>query len=145
MLDNPKLLQAMGEKPGLAGPWKKLEDLAESGDDAFKALKQDPDFLKKFDDVVKNDGLNKHVFEGDVKIVGKNEAGDPIYKITGIHSKEAFADGTARIKPGTQIEELGDLVTMKGNLGKFKKINQHFPQQLECNKNSKGSYSSCTK
>jgi hypothetical protein len=45
---------------------------------------------------------------GEVKITGTNAAGDPIYKITGVHSNKAFADGTTRIKPGTDIENLGN-------------------------------------
>ncbi|WP_075341466.1 EndoU domain-containing protein [Tenacibaculum agarivorans] len=83
----------------------KLDNL---GDDAFKQLKNDPDFIKAFDDVIDNKKLNDHTFKGDVTITGKNAAGDNIYKVTGIHSNKAFLDGTVRIKPGTQIQDLGD-------------------------------------
>lgn len=88
--------------------WEKADDLVEAGDDAFKQLKRDPDFLEKFDNVINNQKANDHVFKGEVEITGTNSAGDPIYKVSGIHSNDAFIDGTVRVKPGTQIEDLGD-------------------------------------
>ena len=88
--------QKIFQNVGLAKAYEKLDDL---GDDV---LRKDPDFLKKFDEVLKNDGLNKHVFEGDVKITGTNSAGDPIYKVTGVHSDKAFSSGKVRIKEGTK-------------------------------------------
>ncbi|MDF0716483.1 EndoU domain-containing protein [Muricauda sp. 334s03] len=104
-LNDGAFAQAVAENPDLVEAWKKLDDL---GDNAFDQLRKTPDFLEKFDGVVKNDGLNKHLLEGDVKIIGTNAAGKNIYKVTGIHSNKAFADGTTRIKPGTQLDDLGD-------------------------------------
>ncbi|MEY8780033.1 EndoU domain-containing protein [Allomuricauda sp. XS_ASV26] len=104
-LTDKEFAEAIAENPELVDAWKKLDDL---GDNAFNQLRKDPDFLKKFDDVVKNDGLNKHLLEGDVEIIGTNAAGENIYNVTGVHSNKAFADGTTRIKPGTQVEDLGD-------------------------------------
>ncbi|SEE16780.1 EndoU nuclease [Tenacibaculum sp. MAR_2010_89] len=84
---------------------KKLDDL---GDKAFEQLRKDPDFIKSFNKVETNTKLNDHTFKGDITITGKNAAGQNIYTVTGIHSNKAFSNGTARIKPGTQIENLGD-------------------------------------
>jgi hypothetical protein len=91
-----KLKEAVIKNPQLADAWRKLDDLGED------ALRKDSDFLKKFDEVLKNDGLNKHIFEGDVKPIGTNAAGDPIYKVTGVHSDKAFSSGKVRIKEGTK-------------------------------------------
>jgi hypothetical protein len=99
---SPELADAINNNVDLVDSWKVLDDLGET------VLRKDSDFLKKFDDIVKNEGLNKHVFEGDVKVTGINAAGDPIYKITGVHSSSAFTDGTTRIKPNTDIEDLGN-------------------------------------
>ena len=82
----------------LVDSWKKLDDL---GDNAFNQLKKDPDFLKKFDDVVKNSVLNKHVLEGDVSYEIL-EAGQKKWKAGGVHHKTAFDNGAARIKSGTK-------------------------------------------
>jgi hypothetical protein len=88
----------------LVNAWRKIDDLE---DNAFDQLRKDPDFLKKFDDVVKNDKLNSHSFKGDVtSTVGAD--GVTRHKVTGIHSNKAFADGTARINPGTEVTDLGD-------------------------------------
>ncbi len=83
---------------GLVDSWKKLDVL---NDNAFRNLKKDPDFLKKFDDVVKNDGLNKHVLEGDISYEIL-ETGQKKWKVGGVHHKTAFDNSTARIKPGTK-------------------------------------------
>ncbi|MBB6461891.1 hypothetical protein [Flammeovirga kamogawensis] len=84
--------------------WKKVDDL---GDNAFDQLRKDPDFLKKFDDVANDADLNKHLFEGDLKL----ENGD-IRGVSGVHSKDAvnipdgqtsgFNQGDIRFKSGTK-------------------------------------------
>ncbi len=92
------------ENPHLVDAWKKLDDLR---DNAFDQLRKDPDFLKQFDEVSSNGKLNKHTFEGDIK-VKTNPDGTLKYEIGGVHSNKVFSDGKIRIKSGTEIEDLGD-------------------------------------
>lgn len=96
--DNIAELRKFKDNPDLVDAWKKIDDL---GDNAFNQLKKDPDFLKKLDDVVKNDGLNKHVLEGDISYEIL-EAGQKKWKVGGVHHKAAFDNGKARIKSGTK-------------------------------------------
>jgi hypothetical protein len=103
-LEDATLAAKFFENPGLVEAWKKIDDI---GDNAFDQLRKDPDFLQKFDDVVNNDKLYSHTFNGDVtSTVGAD--GVTRHKVTGIHSNKAFVDGTARIKPGTEVTDLGD-------------------------------------
>jgi hypothetical protein len=99
LADNKALKDAMDGKPELVDAWKKLDDL---GDDIPAGFRKDADVVKNFKKVVDNPDLNKHVFDGDVKIIGTNQAGKPIYKVTGVHSKKAFDGGKMRIKEGTK-------------------------------------------
>ena len=84
--------------PDLVDAWKKLNDL---DDNALDQLRKDTEFLKKFDDVVKNGKLNKHVLEGEIsyEILA---TGQKKWKVGGVHHKTAFNNGTARIKSGTK-------------------------------------------
>ena len=67
----------------------------------------DPVYLKAFNKISSAEKINQHTFVGEiVSKVGQD--GVTSYSITGIHSNQAFADGTARIKPGTEIKDLGD-------------------------------------
>ena len=68
----------------------------------------DPVYLKAFNKISSAEKINQHTFVGEIKVTGVNDAGENVYRITGIHSNQAFADGTARIKPGTEIKDLGD-------------------------------------
>ncbi|NRA51503.1 MAG: hypothetical protein HRU12_20455 [Phaeodactylibacter sp.] len=77
----PSLLVTFVSDPKLVDAWKRVDDL---GDNAFDQLRKDPDFLKKFDDVANDADLNKHLFEGDLKL----ENGD-IRGVSGVHSKDA--------------------------------------------------------
>ena len=73
----------------------------------FNHLKKDPKFLKKFSNIIKNNSLSEHTFIGHLtSSIGID--GITRYKISGIHSSKAFLNGITRIKPGTQVENLGD-------------------------------------
>ncbi len=101
---NPQLKNAIKDNPSLVDALKKIDDL---GDDAFKQLRKDPDFLKNFNNILSNVDLNDHIFKGDIKF----ELGR-IRGIRGVHSKIAvnvpnnqingFRQGDIRFKTGTK-------------------------------------------
>ncbi|MFW5700845.1 MAG: hypothetical protein ACOCWM_04065, partial [Cyclobacteriaceae bacterium] len=92
--------------PELVDSWKTIGDL---GDNAFDQLKKDPDFLEQFDGVVKNDGLNKHVFDGEVtpridKETGQQKVapdGTLQWNVSGAHTVDALDPNKLRIKGNT--------------------------------------------
>ena len=99
LADNNAFRDALAKNEGLVDSWRKLDDLGT--DIVPDAMRRNPDFLKKFDDVVNNDGLNKHVFSGNISYEIL-EAGQKKWKVGGVHHKTAFENGTARIKSGTK-------------------------------------------
>lgn len=88
--------------------WKKADNLLEAGDDAFKNafknLKKDPDFLKKFDNVINDVDLNDHVFKGHIKKKTRQD-GTEYWEAGGVHSKKAIDDGHAAFR--TTPESIG--------------------------------------
>ena len=113
---NPALKEAIVGEPGtdntlpragdtrLADSWNRLDDLQTPG---LARAMTDPVYLKAFNKISSAEKINQHTFVGEiVSKVGQD--GVTRYSITGIHSNQAFADGTARIKPGTEIIDLGD-------------------------------------
>ena len=61
-----------------------------------------PPYQIIFDEVIKDKELNQHIFKGNFKVIGRNQAGQPIYKVTGVHSNKTFLDGKVCIKQGTK-------------------------------------------
>jgi hypothetical protein len=80
--------------------WEKVDELVEGGDKAFAALKKDPDFLKKFDDVANDPHLNEHIFEGQVRKTFDPQTGNESWNAVGVHSNKAILDGKAELRTG---------------------------------------------
>jgi len=95
--ENPELTKAIKEKPALIDSFKKLDGIE---GDAFRDLKKDPDFLKKFDKVANDVGLNDHIFRGHIEPKFKPD-GTQYWDAGGVHSKKAIDDGFADYR-GTQ-------------------------------------------
>lgn len=113
---------------GLSDALKQNSDIADRYEDAFVAgkpkLANDSKFLKKFDEVVKNTDLNRHVFDGDVKPVIDGDTGlqkvapdgTPQWKVSGAHSSDALVPGKLRIKGDTNPIDPGDNVFYTGKV-----------------------------
>lgn len=94
--DNPDLVDSRG----------KLFNL---GDDVVpQALRRDPDFLKKFDDVANDADLNKHIFDGEPQFDGNLLRG-----VSGVHSNKnlvpssqttGLSRGDVRIQPDSKVD-----------------------------------------
>lgn len=61
------LLPTFFDDIGTFKSWLKASQLVKSGDNAFKQLKKDPDFLRKFKGIINDADLNKHIFNGEAK------------------------------------------------------------------------------
>ncbi len=92
----------------LIDAWNKTNQLVESGHDAFKTLRKEPDFLQKFDDVAKDADLNKHIFYGEPQY----DEG-LLRKVSGVHSNKnlkstsqttGFNRGDVRIQPNSKVD-----------------------------------------
>lgn len=104
-LANHSLLGDILTNPRLVDAWKKLDDL---GDIALNQLRKDSDFLKKFDEVVNDVDLNKHLFEGEPEVVD-----GLLRKVSGVHSNKnliptsqtsGISRGDVRIQPGSKVD-----------------------------------------
>jgi len=93
---------------GKVRAWEKVDDLVENGDNAFKnafkELKKNPDFLKKFNDVINDVNVNEHIFKGHIKKKIRAN-GTEYWDAGGVHSKKAIDDSHAAFR--TTPETIG--------------------------------------
>ena len=121
-LGDAKLQKAFGEKPELVNAWKKISDL---NYDAFKNLKKDTDFLKKFDEVANDANLDKHLFTGEIRSKIDPETGIKSWNAVGVHSKISIDNGSAALRgPKTDIGPEG----LGYYKAKVKIYDSNFPQ-----------------
>lgn len=106
ILDSHELLGYLEGKVNGVTIWETIDGLVIPGDDTFKRLRSEPDFLNKFEEVANDISLNEHIFTGEVKPVidpttGLQKVapdGTKQWNVSGAHSKTSLVSNKLRIK-----------------------------------------------